>query len=252
MVGVFVITPWSLPRFLSYHKRFALRYLLHLQTDFQAIPSSGLLCRHSQKSNFKFSKIVHNSIALHPISIKIGLKVCLNMLFLLLSKIEENWLQHARVIAIFLKCAKRKRRLRRKIRRNQDKLWRRVSPWWLSGSAEIWNGMCPTPRNLPQKKLCSSVETLSSYRCVKTASTWFLYNTIFSVANPYWLYLATPPTIVCLGIGVYIFPNKVMSIFSYTMNVSKYSSTFISDHLHKKTIFVTLLVEWWCTDIATL
>ena len=49
-------------------------------------------------------------------------------------------------------------------------------------------------------------------------------------------------------IGVYIFPNKAMSIFSYTINDSKYSTTCISGHLHKKTTFVLqefvfLLVE---------
>jgi len=58
-------------------------------------------------------------------------------------------------------------------------------------------------------------------------------------------------------IGVYISPDKAISIFSYTMNVSKYSITFISDHLHKKTIFVLqyfvfLLVEQWCSNTATL
>jgi len=50
------------------------------------------------------------------------------------------------------------------------------------------------------------------------------------------------------NVGVYISPNKAMSIFSYTMNVSKYSTTLISDYLHKKTTFVLqqsvlLLVE---------
>ena len=34
--------------------------------------------------------------------------------------------------------------------------------------------MCPTPRDFPQKKLYSSVQVLLSYRCVKTAFTWFL------------------------------------------------------------------------------
>ena len=41
MVDVFIITPWLLVRFLSNHKRFALRSLLHVQTDFQIIPSNG-------------------------------------------------------------------------------------------------------------------------------------------------------------------------------------------------------------------
>ena len=58
------------------------------------------------------------------------------------------------------------------------------------GLAEIWNGMSPTPRNFPQKNLCSSIQGLLSYRCVKTAFTWLLYNTHLSVMRPYWLYLA--------------------------------------------------------------
>ena len=35
-------------------------------------------------------------------------------------------------------------------------------------------------------------------------------------------------------IGVYISPNKTMSILACTMNISKYSTTLISDHLHKR------------------
>ena len=45
---------------------------------------------------------------------------------------------------------------------------------------------CVLPRGTFQKKLCSSVQALSSYRCVKTAFTWFLYNTHLSVARPTW------------------------------------------------------------------
>jgi len=34
---------------------------------------------------------------------------------------------------------------------------------------EIWNGMCPTPRDFPHQKWCSFYQALLSYRCVKTA-----------------------------------------------------------------------------------
>jgi len=47
---IFAITPWPLSWFFSNHKRFALHKLLHLQTDFQTIPSSGLPCGLSWKS----------------------------------------------------------------------------------------------------------------------------------------------------------------------------------------------------------
>ena len=68
----------------------------------------------------------------------------------------------------------------------------------LADLTEIWNGMCPTLRDFPQQKWCSSVQALSSYRCVKTAFSWFLYNTHLSVARSYWLYLPARHTIMCL------------------------------------------------------
>jgi len=59
-------------------------------------------------------------------------------------------------------------------------------------SSQIWNERCPTSREHPQQKWFISVQALLSYRCVKMAFSPFLYNTRahFSVALPYWLYLA--------------------------------------------------------------
>jgi len=56
--------------------------------------------------------------------------------------------------------------------------------------------------------------------------------------------------------GVYTYnnhSNKAMSILSYTVKVSKYSTTFISDHLDKMTTFVLqqFIVELWCFNAAT-
>ena len=63
-----------------------------------------------------------------------------------------------------------------------------------------WNGMCSTPMDLPQKKWCSFVQVLSSYRCAKTVFFWFLYNTRLSVTYPHWLHLATRHTIMRLDV----------------------------------------------------
>ena len=57
--------------------------------------------------------------------------------------------------------------------------------------AEIWNRMCPTLRDFPQKKLCSSVQALLSHRCMKTAFTWFLYNTHLFVVHPQLTHIVT-------------------------------------------------------------
>jgi len=68
--------------------------------------------------------------------------------------------------------------------------------------------MCPTPREFPQKKLCSSIQVLLSYRCVKTAFTWFLYNTHLSVAHPYWLHDPLSCAIIIKGTGKKAKPVK--------------------------------------------
>ena len=54
MVGIFVITPWLLVRFLSNHKRFALQWLLHVQSNFQVITLNGLSCGHDKISHWIF------------------------------------------------------------------------------------------------------------------------------------------------------------------------------------------------------
>jgi len=36
-------------------------------------------------------------------------------------------------------------------------------------------------------------------------------------------------------------PNKATSSFSYAVNMSKYSKTYVSDHLYRKTTFVLQL-----------
>jgi len=63
---------------------------------------------------------------------------------------------------------------------------------------EIWNVMCPTLRNVSQQNWCSFVQALLSYRCVKMAFSWFLYNTHLSIACLHWLYIATRHIVVCL------------------------------------------------------
>ena len=54
------------------------------------------------------------------------------------------------------------------------------------------------PEWLFTAKMVYSIQVLSSYRCVRMAFSWFMYNTHLSVARLYWLYLAVWHTIVCL------------------------------------------------------
>ena len=58
------------------------------------------------------------------------------------------------------------------------------------GQIQLKFGMeCVLPPH--NKKWCSSIQALSSYRCVNTVFSWFLYNTHLSVVCPHWLYLAS-------------------------------------------------------------
>ena len=81
-------------------------------------------------------------------------------MFLLPSKFKENWLKHVWVIAIFLKCAKRRTEKYEETKTNFEGAYLHDG---LADSAEIWNGMCPTPRDFPQKKIvqfCSGITEL--------------------------------------------------------------------------------------------
>ena len=102
----------------------------------------------------------------------------------------------------------------------------------------MWNGTCPTSKDFPQKKLCSSVQAISSYRCVKTAFTCFLYNTHLSVAGPYWLYLAERPTIVCLDMN---YSAIVLLCLLCHYKINYYNNR--QDYLFKKILAMSLIAR---------
>ena len=76
---------------------------------------------------------------------------------------------------------------------------------------------CVLPRGtFHRKKNCAS------YRCMKTALTWFLYNTHLSVVHPHWLYLAAWPTIVCLEANLVIFYVVILSFLVSVLFIDPY------------------------------
>ena len=77
-VGFCVISPWSLSRFLSNHKKALLRWLLHLHINFQLIPQRSLPCRRDRPSTLFTQIIGHNSVNVHRIPTKVGTQIRLN------------------------------------------------------------------------------------------------------------------------------------------------------------------------------
>ena len=82
-VGFSVISPWSLPRFLSNYKKALLRWLLHLHSNFQLIPPRGLdyPAGVTDRRPYFTQIIGHNSANVHQIPTKVGIKIRLNVLF---------------------------------------------------------------------------------------------------------------------------------------------------------------------------
>jgi len=137
-------------------------------------------------------KIAYNSLGLHPISTKTGLYIHLNMLLL-----PSKFKAYTSYCGFSKACEKKKIKKNTMNIRLTLKVCTYLHDGWMD-LTEIWNEMCPTLRGFPQQKWCSFVLVLSSYRCVKTAFSWFLYSTHLSVTRPHWLYLAAWHTMECL------------------------------------------------------
>ena len=111
-VGFCVISPWSLSRFFSNHKKALLRWLLHLHSNFQLIPSRGLPCGRGvypvgvTDLRPYFTRIIdHNSVNVHRIPTKVGTEIRLNEPFKC-AKCQPDWNANSCFMADFAKCAK--------------------------------------------------------------------------------------------------------------------------------------------------
>jgi len=90
----------------------------------------------------------------------------------------------------------KQKKIKKKIWRTLDELWRKAHISVMAGKMWLKFGMeCVLPW---RQKWCSSVQILSSYRSVEAVFCWFLYNTYLSVAHLYWLYLVARLSIMCL------------------------------------------------------
>ena len=89
-------------------------------------------------------------------------------MFLLPSEFENTVLRF-----FFLKCVKRSRR--RRLRKYEEHKTN-FEGAYLHGSwvdlTETWNGLCPSPRDFPLQKWCSSDEGLLRYRVQMLVPVW--------------------------------------------------------------------------------
>ena len=131
-VGFCVISPCSLSRFISNHRKALLRCLLHLHSNFQLLPLSGLPCRRDSKSILFYannrSYLQNHSSDLHQIDARIRLWTPFQC-----AKFQGNRITRLRFIAIFASVQKHEEKKKIKKLKNQEKkskLWKLVSRKW--------------------------------------------------------------------------------------------------------------------------
>ena len=98
-----VISPWSLSRFFSNHTKALLRWLLHLHSNFQLIPSSGLPCGRDRPSTLSCTNNQSYPVNFHRIPTKVGTEIRLNEPFKC-DKLQPDWSTHLCFITDFAKC----------------------------------------------------------------------------------------------------------------------------------------------------